>query len=179
MLHHTTPDPPRTYRDLLTKTPDPFALYIVEDETTQTPQVSWIFKSHRAEIDALGSTPLIEFRLGTFQVRRVVVVVILMRSDHTPTIFETWINGYNLSRDGLRVLQLLQSQSQLALHFFNEDIEEQRTFCTENPSQPFFQRCYEQILRRPAWTMQEFDAAKDVLCAAYPSTFALWNAIQT
>jgi len=106
-------------------------------------------------------------------------VVVLIRIGTAHTIIESWINGYNSSCDGLRVMELLQSQSHIILHFFNEHIFEQRALRIENPSCHFFQNCYERILSGPQWTMEEFDRAKEQICDHYPDPTALWDALHT
>ena len=173
-----TGDPILTYRELLARTPGPLALYLIDDRPDHPQSVSWLVKTNRSTINTLGPSPRIEFRLGALQVKTVLVIVFLIRIQHTEIIFESWINGHNQNQDGLRVIHVLQEQPFLTVHFFNEDTIEQRAIRVDNPSPLFFQQCADQILHGSPWTMEDFDHAKDIVCTAYPSTLVLWSALQ-
>lgn len=178
MSPDATGSPLLTYREFLIRTPGPLALYLIDDRPDHPLSVSWLVKTDHSTINALGPSPLIEFRLGALQVKNVLVIVFLIRLQHTEFIFESWINGRNQSQDGLRVIHLLQEQPFLTVHFFNEDTIEQRAIRVDNPSPLFFQQCANQILHGSPWTMEDFDQAKETVNAAYPSRFVLWNALQ-
>ncbi len=179
MSPDTTSHPLWTYREFLTRTPGPIALYLIDDRPNHPPAVSWLVKTDQTTINALGPTPYLEFRLGALQVKTVFVMVLLIRIAHTDMIFESWINGHTPSQDGWRVIQMLQEQPFLTIHFFNDETEEQRAIRVDNPSPHFFHQCASQILHQSPWTMDAFDQAKETIYAAYPSPVTLWNALQS
>lgn len=177
MLSDTAPNQPITYRAFLEQQNGPIAFYLIEQHHDTTTHVSWILKVPQSLIDELGAAPLIEFRIGAFLVGTILVVAVLIRIGRTKTILESWINGYNVSQDGLQVIQILQNQSHLTLHFFDQHAVEQRALRIDNPSCHFFRNCYERILSGPRWTMEEFDQAKALLCNQHRTPAALWNAL--
>lgn len=168
-----------TYRQFLKYAPGPFALYLVDTESTPQPQVVWLIKTSRVLIETLGPLPLIGVRNGLFDSPSAVVVLsmISLGAPSTNTLFECWMNGCNQNHDGLRAIQVLQSQPSILLHLFDESGNERRALRIDNTFQTFFHQCECCITSRTPWAMSTFDTAKAEIYLRYPSIDALWTAL--
>ena len=168
-----------TYRQFLKYTPGPFALYLIDTHSTPQPQVVWLIKMSHTLIETLGPLPLIGVRNGLFGSSSAVVVLsmIAFGTPHENTLYECWLNGYNQNHDGLRAIEILQSQPTILLHLFDESGTERRALRIDNSFQTFYQQCASCITSQAPWSMTAFDTAKEGIYLQYPSKVALWTAL--
>ena len=128
-----------------------------------------------AQISALGSAPSIRLKFATFDAGQVAPAV-LMIGIAGGELYETWWNYHQ--RDGIGTAHFadMSTQDDVPVLFYDAT-ERRRAIVVRNRLQRAFANAVAQIEALPAWSMEDFDAARENVYARYPEVRDLWRAI--
>lgn len=113
----------------------------------------------------------VELRLGTWEIDKVLAVVLLLRLARTDlTTFETWINAGD--PNGVRALQCLAGQSNIDVHIVAD--KQTRSLRAANHLRIDASMIINTIRGRNAWSPEEFQRACARVSRLYPTPHALW-----
>ena len=70
----------------------------------------------------------------------------------------------------------LPTQERIPILFFTPEMT--RSLAVRNSLAPFFADALRRVQAMPEWSMKDFNAAREVVYAKYPTVTKLWNALQ-
>jgi hypothetical protein len=118
----------------------------------------------------------IELRLGMFRIDNVMVVpVMLLINNDYEMLYESYFNYY--AEGNKRMLNLLQSQDDLHLLFFDEQNEKARAVKFKNTIKDEIKEINMRLSSTKSWSMNEFDIAKEKSYELYPTPEYLWRGL--
>lgn len=164
---------------LIRSAPAGMALYGRERIDSGASEVAWYLREESARIAALGVGPEIEVRGHVIEYARVLLIPILIRigEERQENIWETWLNAQQPENAGIDALSDLSTQPRLVLHFVGDSGAIDRSLTRSNAIQSLARDVLVRLGRYPAWSMEQFDAARDRIYTRYPSVLDLWRAI--
>jgi hypothetical protein len=128
-----------------------------------------------ARINALGSAPAIRLKFATFDAGAVVPAV-LMIGIAGGELYETWWNYHQPGGIGATHFADMSTQADVPVLFYDAR-GRRRAITVRNRLQRAFANATAQIEALPAWSMQDFDTAREGVYARYPDVRDLWRAI--
>ena len=140
------------------------------DATWQT--VLYIREDNQ-QIKAVPPNPTVEMRAGVMDVAGVILIPILIKI--AGELYESWLNYHATGGSGQAALQELATQEQNVVLFFGDSLKQDRSIGFRNSCAKTFALVLEGLKNKPAWTMQEFDQARDQIYTDYPSIEDLWR----
>lgn len=166
---------------VLRQIPPGSALYEREQIDHGAWEVAWLIREESARIAQLGPSPDIEFRAAAIEHNGVLLIPVLVRvgPEHQESIYETWINAQQPEQAGMQVLGELAIQPRLVVHLYGDGCRRVRSLRVSNPHQAFFREVLSTLRERPAWSMAEFDDAREQIYQQYPSVSDLWKGLQS
>ena len=113
----------------------------------------------------LSSQPEVEFRAALLWEAGVGLLLVLVRiGPAADGVYETWLNEHAPGQSG--TLATLAEQSRLVVRLYGNKSELERILVVSNRLDNFARQALAEIIARPAWTMQEFDQAREQLLSA-------------
>jgi len=140
------------------------------DATWQT--VLYIREDNQ-HIKAVPPNPTVEMRAGVMDVAGVILIPILIKI--AGELYESWLNYHATGGSGQAALQELATQEQNVVLFFGDAGTQDRSVGFRNSSAKTFALISEGLKNKPAWTMAEFDSARQSLYRSYPELKNLWR----
>ena len=138
-----------------------------------------MIREDAARINALGSAPSIRLKFATFDAvsgSSPVVPAVLMIGIAGGELYETWWNYHQ--RDGIGAAHFadMSTQDDVPVLFYDA-AERRRAIVVRNRLQRAFANAVAQIEALPAWSIADFDTARESVYARYPEVRDLWRAI--
>ncbi|MCI0350607.1 MAG: hypothetical protein L0Z53_14380 [Acidobacteriales bacterium] len=141
-------------------------------------EIAWLLREESRRIRHLGKEPPVEWRSGLIYQDGVLLIPVLLRIGKVAAknIWETWTNHHQ--RGAESPLPLLAEQERITIHFHDRDLKPDRSIQTFNSLHGFFRMALEQLRGVPAWSMSEFDAAREQVYRQHPDVMELWRALR-
>lgn len=160
--------------ELIKSLPPGSAVYGRGGETPETLETCILIREDERQIRKIPQNPIIELRSGMWEDRICPVVVMVLLAGLP---YETWWN-YHQQPQGKAEIYFndLIRQKMIPILIY-DDRRQRRSVAVRNSLADSFKKYKEIISQKPAWTMKEFDSAKERLCSQYPSVTALWEAL--
>lgn len=130
-------------------------------------------KESPALIAAIGDAPIIEIRAGMLKEQSAWPIALMMKT--SSELYESWLNWQTSPRE----VNDLATQDQLIIHFYTTT----RVRSIQIPSTPLrdmFAALLPPLnaLPAPAWTMSEFDRARQRIYDRLPTPTKLWSELR-
>ncbi len=116
----------------------------------------------------------VELRTGLFADQGVMLVAVIFRIEGE--YYETWWNYHQTGGVGPQHFSDMTTQARIPILFFTPEMA--RSIAIQNSLAPFFDDAAKRIQRMPAWSMQDFEAARERVYARFPTVTKLWNALR-
>lgn len=123
----------------------------------------------------LTPNPIVEMRAGVEQVDNVFLVPLMVKVGGET--YESWLNYHATGGHGAGGLQDLAIQEQNFLLFFGDSGERERSIGFRNSCKKTFALILEGIKNKSAWSMQDFNQAREQLYKKYPTLQKLWASL--
>jgi len=162
-------------QDQIKKMPAGSAIYArAEFDESIISETVFLIREEPRAVKALGENPKIEIRAGIIQEKGVTLVAVILRIGGE--YFETWWNYYQPDGHGQRSFSDMATQERIPILFFTPEMT--RSLAVRNSLAPFFADALRRVQAMPEWSMKDFNAAREVVYAKYPTVTKLWNALQ-
>ncbi len=134
-------------------------------------------REESARIAELGAGPRVEIRTALLVEGDVALIPLFVRlgASHEK-VYETWLNAHQTG-GGMQFLADLATQPRIAVILYG-DRGRERAIQSPNLLRDSFAEILARVGPLPAWTMAEFDAARERLYTRYPSPGALWQGLE-
>lgn len=158
-------------QDLIKQAPPGSCIYATAtiDDTRYT---ALFIREERIRIAALSNSP-VAIRAGIFNEKAATLVVLI--ADINNEKYETWWNFYQ--PEGAEPFELMTTQAQFSILFFSATKME-KSISIPTRHAEFFTRAIAEIRDRAPWSMSDFDQARKVVEARYPTVAKLWRALK-
>lgn len=123
-------------------------------------------------VERLGEHPIIELRAGLLLEQQVLLAIVMLRINGT--YYETWWNYHQPA--GRVEFDDMSKQELLPILFFTPELA--RSIAIRNSLAPFFQAAVEELAKTTAWSMSEFDEARQRIFDRFPTETKMWNHLQ-
>jgi hypothetical protein len=139
-------------------------------------EVAWLVREESARLAKLGARPEIEFRGGVLEEGHVALIPVLVRVGPVAaeSIYETWVNQH---AEGGGILETLADQAGLVIRLYGDGCRLVRTLVVSNQLQAFARHALDRIATFDAWSMEQFDRAREEVHGRYPQVWNLWQAL--
>ena len=143
-------------------------------------EVAFLLREESVRIQKLGKEPPVEFRAGLLAQNEVLLIPVLIRVGpvRPENIFETWINVCQAGGNGPDIVKDLAAQERITIHFYDKRTEPERSLQVYNSPRGFFETLAEQLEVISAWTMRQFDEARENIYRQYPEILDLWRSLR-
>ena len=136
-------------------------------------QTAFLIRENRATIDTLGKTPSVVIVTGLLVEQSVHLVPALIQVDTIP-VYECWFN-FHQTDGGAKYFNDLSTQVDIPILFYSAT-KMIRSIAVPNHLGAMFAN-YTAGMPTQAWTMQDFDAARNRVYKRYPEVDDLWDAL--
>jgi len=133
-------------------------------------QTAYLIREDRKRIDRLGESLFVVIRTGLIVERGVHLVPVLLSIENGPP-YECWFN-YHQAGDGRDYFNDLSTQERIPILIYASKIA--RRLTVPNYLGPLFAN-YAAAMPAQPWTMQAFNAARNLVYARYPEVNDLWD----
>lgn len=144
-----------------------------EFDENMVKETMFLIREEPRVVQRLGENPQVILRAGQIEQDNVLLVAVLLRIGGA--YYETWWN-YHQTSGGAQYFEDMATQERIALVFFTP--ERTRQIAIRNSLAPFFASVGRAAAALPAWTMRDFDAARDKIYARFPTVTKLWNHLE-
>lgn len=151
----------------------------VSIDTAGAWETAFLIREEQKYVRAFGQHPAVEMRAGLMYEdahpgRRVALVPVMLRigAGKDAQLYECWFNYFGGNTDSFLDLA---AQSHFAIAFFTP--ERSKGVRVKNGMQELFTRALAALAPAPAWSMGDFDAAREKIYRAYPAPYDLWRAL--
>lgn len=140
-------------------------------------QTAILIRENDATIKALGQSPKITLKFATFEIGKVSAGFLLLKAGGE--LYETVWNYHQRGNLGVMHFDEMSTQDMLPILFFGDAKARKpaRSIQVKNRLQRDFANAKARCEALPAWSMQEFNAARDVVYQRLPEVADLWRAI--
>jgi hypothetical protein len=154
-------------------------LFDLVSEDTVTYDFTFIIKETMDFINKYPHNPKIELRTGLLKIDNIQIVpmMILVNQDYD-MMYECTLNIFNPVNESMCLLKQLGKQDFIPIIFFNPANNPVRKLMIKNNIQEFFEEVIMRMSSFPAWEMDEFDKAKQVMYKNFSTPKLLWNALE-
>jgi len=134
-------------------------------------------RERSSNIRRWGPNPLIEVRAGIEVINRVGVFACMVRVQRYDTVglYETWLNYH--SESGQQTANCLPHQPELLTVWIGDSGNSERGITLKHWKQGDYREMVDLIKMLPPWSMDDFDAARDIVCSKRPTPESLWEAL--
>ncbi|QDU63198.1 hypothetical protein Pan216_40730 [Planctomycetes bacterium Pan216] len=165
---------------VLRRLPVGTALYDRTHHADGSWEVHWMIREECGTIERYGKHPDFEVRAGLFRVRPtpsggVVALVPVLFRIGPRALYETWINEY---ADDEPTLWTLAGQPRLRISIYGDGDKPVQSFQAENLLARFSRDAWERIHKLAAWSMDDFEQARDMLYRKFPGSIDLWRQLE-
>jgi hypothetical protein len=150
-------------------------IYTLAQMPPDPEETIFLVREQSGIIADLGKHPPIQVRAGLFTLSKVTLLPILISI--SAELYETWLN-YHAEELAQPALAALCIQDRLSFHFYDDQCRRIRSLITPNLYQAFWRTAVEMLAPTVPWTSKDFDMAREILYAKYPTVGNLWNALQ-
>ena len=155
------------------------ALYAVAHLDGGPPELVWLVREEQSSIRALGPDATITWQGHIYRLNNVILGLVLIRLRPSPAceplLYELFLNAHEPGGEGREALDFIQHQPEFILHIHVEDSKPRLVLRTPNHLQRFATNLLALVKNHPAWTMQQFNAAKGQLHEQFPDPWTLWH----
>lgn len=144
-------------------------------------ETAFLIREEIKYVKAFGQNPAVEMRAGLLYedahpARRVALVPVMLRigAGKAAQLYECWFNFH--ADENRAAFADLATQSDFAIAFFTP--ERAKYVRVRNGMQTLFARALADARAAPAWSMRDFDTARDKIYKAYPAPYDLWRALE-
>lgn len=139
-------------------------------------QTGFLVREEPKYVKAFGQHPIVAMRSGLMQEGKVALVATLFRigAGKDAQFYETWWNWHG--PENRESFYDIASQERIGIFFFTPGRE--RAIQVSNAFRDLFMRAITSISAMPAWSMSDFNQARDGIYARYPGVQVLWNNLQ-
>ena len=154
-------------------------LFDLVSENTVTYDFTFLIKDTSDFINKYPHNPKIELRTGLLKIDKIQIIpmMILVNKDFD-MLYECTLNVFNPINESMCLLKQLVKQEFIPIIFFNLANEPVRKLLIKNNIQEFFEEVIMRLSSFPAWEMDEFDKAKQVMYKNFSTPQLLWNALE-
>lgn len=117
----------------------------------------------------------VQLRAAMLPVGDVIPVVFMARLGDE--IYETWLNVHQEGGDGFGYLRDLATQDQVHFILYGDGGRREGKVSVLNSIQGFAGETLKEVEQSRAWSMREFDAAREHIYEKYPTVADLWKAL--
>ena len=150
---------------------------LVKFNDDETYKFALIIKEDEYHLRRISKNPLIEIRLGVFNIRDIAFIVMMAKIyDNPDVLYETYINIFNSLEH--QTLQSLSQQDNLYLLIFSKQNECVRKIMLKNSIKEKFKNIENMMSEYIPWSMTDFDMAKIQFMKTYPDAFKLWESMK-
>lgn len=143
----------------------------------QPMETYFAIKEESRYMKRLGKYPILNIRTGLLQYNGIPLVCVMMQPNgDMDMLYETWFNYNATDGFGQKSFEDLTHQDNIVFWFIDEKGNE-RKIGIKNSLKDAFSDYVNKIALINPWTMQEFDRARNMLYADYPSPAHLWNTL--
>jgi len=158
--------------ELIKSFPPGSALYVRAGESATSLETCILIREDEDQIQKIPANPIVELRSGIWE-NRICPVVVMIKVAGLP--YETWWN-YHRDDDGNKYFDDMILQAMIPILVY-DDRQQRRSIGIRNSLAPSFKKYIEAIVQKSPWSMKDFDAAKEKLCAQYLTVAALWEVL--
>ncbi len=117
----------------------------------------------------------VQLRAARLSIGDVLPVVFMARLGDE--IYETWLNVHQEGGDGFGYLRDLATQDQVHFILYGDGGRREGKVSVLNSIQEFARNTLKELQESPAWSMKDFDAAREHIYKKHPSVADLWKAL--
>ena len=143
-------------------------------------ETGFFIQEDRKHLNKLSKYPKINLRSGLIiYLEKIGVIPIMWKINYDyELLYETTLNVHLSDGLGLEYLNDLCSQDRILFHFY-EGRERKRSIMIENKMKSEFEKIKAAVEKLPAWTMKDFDWAKERLFQDFTTPTKLFNALES
>jgi hypothetical protein len=107
------------------------------------------------------------------------IPILIKVGSYRCNVFETWLNFHAPRLDGSKgdYLETLCKQDQIPILFYVGSGRERSIQITNSLLKPTWSMMLAQVSQMSAWSMRDFDLARDLVVRQYPTVVSLWNSL--
>lgn len=152
----------------------------VSTDNAGAQETAFLIREEQKFVRAFGHNPVVEMRAGLLYedapgARRVALVPVMLRigAGKDAQLYECWFNFHGA--DNRASFADLAAQPASAIFFFVP--ERSKAVRVQNGLRALFAETRGALEAMPAWSMGDFDAAREKIYRAYPTPHDLWRAL--
>ena len=161
---------------IICQSPPGTCVYTLAQIPPDAEETAFLIREQSGIIADIGKHPPIQVRAGLFPQSKVTLLPILISI--SGELYETWLN-YHAEEFAQPALAALCIQDRFSFHFYDDHRRRIRSLITPNPHQAFWRSAVGALAPTAPWTSRDFDVAREILYAKYPTVGNLWNALQS
>jgi hypothetical protein len=161
---------------IICESPPGTCIYTLVQMPPDPEETAFLIREQSGIIADLGKHPPIQVRAGLFTQNGVTLLPILISI--SAELYEAWLN-YHAEEYAQPALAALYIQDRLSFHFYDDRRRRIRSLITPNPHQAFWRTAVGELAPTAPWTPEDFETAREILYAKYPTMGNLWNALQS
>ena len=161
---------------IICESPPGTCIYTLVQMPPDPEETAFLIREQSGIIADLGKHSPIRVRAGLLTQNHVTLLPILISI--SAELYETWLN-YHAEEFAQPALGALCNQDRLSFHFYDDHRRRIRSLITPNLHQAFWRTAVEMLASTAPWTPKDFDIAREILYAKYPTVGNLWNALQS
>jgi hypothetical protein len=141
-------------------------------------EIAWLLREESKRVKQIAKEPPVEWRSGLIYQDDVLLIPVLLRVGKVAeeNIWEAWINHHQRGTES--PLPLLAEQERISIHLYDHAMKPERSLQTFNSLRDFFFAALKQMGAVPAWTMAQFDAAREQVYRQHPDVMGLWRSLR-
>jgi hypothetical protein len=140
------------------------------------PQVAFLVKERSTVIKYFGASA-VEIRFGLLPISNVVVTVVAFAvGQYIRKEYLTWWNYHHAGC--AEIFRIMTGQEFLSFYFYGDNGRKDRTFVAMNPLKEFFVTAIATIDEYPAWSDNDFIAARMTAVSSFQTSLLLWDHLQ-
>jgi len=143
-------------------------------------ETGFFIQEDRKHLNKLSKYPKINLRSGLIiYLEKIGIIPIMLKINYDyELLYETMLNVHLSDGKGIEYLNDFCSQDRIMFHFY-EGRDRKRSIIIENKMQREFQKIKAEVEKLPAWTMEDFDWAKERLYQDFSTPTKLFNALES
>jgi hypothetical protein len=140
------------------------------------PQVAFLVKERSAVTKYFGASA-VEIRFGLLPIGNVVVTVVAFAvGQYLRREYLTWWNYHHAG--SAEIFRIMTGQEFFSFYFYGDNGRKERTFVAMNPLKEYFAAAIATIAEYPAWSENDFIAARMRAISSFQTPLLLWDHLQ-
>jgi hypothetical protein len=140
------------------------------------PQVSFLVKERSTVTKYFGASA-VEIRFGLIPIGNIMVTVVAFAvGQYLRREYLTWWNYHHAG--SAEIFRIMAEQEFLSFYFYGDNGRKERTFVAMNPLREYFAAAIATIAEYPAWSENDFIAARMTVVSSFQTPHSLWDHLQ-